>query len=244
MADIESLKKQLEEANKKVAALEVENRKLSQQAAGKTSPVAIAAEGGTSQSGSLKFKVPAKPASTTAPTPVTSEPVVPSGALPGSALNRRGSVMTVVARYHGPEGDAEDEEDIERVVVVIPSHTVTVKGMDPYAHGALDLAVKSLVRDGDKLTVLVICEPETVVDGIMKLTTTSTEPARTERQSANYVKAVATKIYDWYPKDFTFEVRSINAKNDPVGAILSACESLKPTLMVVPRHPDKLNLWA
>ncbi|KAJ3309409.1 hypothetical protein HDU93_005525, partial [Gonapodya sp. JEL0774] len=192
MSDIEALQKQLAEATQKAAELEAANKKLAAQIASKTAaPIA----------GSISFKEPT-PSKVPSPAPAAPAAESRTSTSEPTPLGRRNSVMTVVASYHGPGGDAaEDDEDTERVVVVIPSNSVTIKGMDPFAHGALDLAVKSLVRDGDKLTVLVLSESESIVDGIIKLTTTSDDAPRSERQAVNYVKAIAQKIYNWYPKD-------------------------------------------
>ncbi|KXS14051.1 hypothetical protein M427DRAFT_357446 [Gonapodya prolifera JEL478] len=149
MSDVEALQKQLEEVLKKNADLEAANRKLSEQLAStsaKPAPLAVAAEGATAPvSGTIQFKEPTKKA---APSPVAtpaSEGRVSTSDAPPPALSRRGSVMTIVAQYHGPEADPEDDEP-ERIVVVIPADSVNGREIDPFAHGALDLAVKSLVK--------------------------------------------------------------------------------------------------
>jgi len=136
-----------------------------------------------------------------------------------------------------------DASKSNHIVVCVP-----VPPDDPYTHGALEVVMRTMVQDGDLLTVLVVHRDHGGAESPAALGRRPSQGGveivtRDERQNVYFMKAILEKMHRWYPKNCAIEVRPLPVRSDPVGTILKACEALQPSLLVLPRHQIRGTLW-
>ncbi|KXS15432.1 hypothetical protein M427DRAFT_56780 [Gonapodya prolifera JEL478] len=168
---------------------------------------------------------------------------------PPILVNSSRNSISVSLMSGGTSGDGSSNQN--NVVACLPDVAALVGQMDPYVHGALAVAVETLVQDGDTLTVLVLMKGGGSDGGAPKsssgrrLSSGSVGGVdRDERQSLNYVREILDKFRRWYRKECTFSVRPLRVGRDPVTTILKACDSLQPTMFIIPRHQIGGTLWS